>query len=397
MDFPNAILRFARISSVNMAVSKAAPRLEREALQTVLGELEAQNISLGKLVEDDDFARTILHGKANHTYAFKTVGQDGKPAEFILSVSRTPQGAKSYDAVNRLQHHLHANGVRVPEPIGRSGTYPGSEQSYMVTRFIHGVQPRITELTEAQMENLGREVAHAHTQTQHLRPEDFIVPHAEKTTRTLGAHMGRVAKATHLVSDYGRTRNEWPVKDMARAAGEKAWRYVTGKTGKLPTGFVHSDLHPENLIFSGVNNAEVDLLDWGNFKHERPLLHDVINALIRSAKKGTAHAGPVFDPQKAAAFLRGYDSVRPLTSLEVELLPKMLFEKACARSYLEMRQFENGELIAGYDKIMHPSELAGQLHEYRDAAHDMSWIEEGLTARQHRVPPSSPSGVGHRL
>jgi homoserine kinase type II len=79
-------------------------------------------------------------------------------------------------------------------------------------------------------------------------------------------------------------------------------------TDKLPSGFIHGDLHTENMIFKG--DTIVAILDFET-AYRGPYLHDLGLTMLDTCFK----AGKL-SKQRMSQLLRGYESVRKLAALE---------------------------------------------------------------------------------
>ncbi len=84
----------------------------------------------------------------------------------------------------------------------------------------------------------------------------------------------------------------------------------------LPTGAIHADYFPDNILFEeGTVSAVIDFY----FGCTGPLVYDLAVAL--SAWGFDAEGRPM--PHALAAFQRGYEAVRPLNEAERAALPRL--------------------------------------------------------------------------
>ncbi len=103
-------------------------------------------------------------------------------------------------------------------------------------------------------------------------------------------------------------------------------------SGELPHGLIHADLFPENILFS--KNKLSGILDF-EAAGSGAFLFDIGVTL-----HACCHPGSKFDLPRARAFLKGYESVRPLTKSEKSHLLYYLDESAMRFLLTRLRDFE---------------------------------------------------------
>lgn len=101
----------------------------------------------------------------------------------------------------------------------------------------------------------------------------------------------------------------------------------------LPRGVIHGDYFRDNVLWD--DEGEPGVIDF-YFACDDALLYDVAIAVNDWCQDGR-HA---LDPERAGAFLAGYDRLRPLTDLERELWPVML-RRAALRTWLGRLEYEH--------------------------------------------------------
>lgn len=94
----------------------------------------------------------------------------------------------------------------------------------------------------------------------------------------------------------------------------------------MPRGVIHGDLFRDNVLWD--DEGEGGVIDF-YFACDDALLYDVAIAV----NDWCADPLHTLDPERTAAFLAGYDRLRPLTDLERELWPVML-RRAALRTWL---------------------------------------------------------------
>jgi homoserine kinase type II len=94
----------------------------------------------------------------------------------------------------------------------------------------------------------------------------------------------------------------------------------------LPQGIIHGDLFHDNVLWD--DNGHGGVIDF-YFACDDVLLYDVAIAV----NDWCTHADATLDPVRTHAFIKGYESLRPLEALERELWPVML-RRAALRTWL---------------------------------------------------------------
>jgi homoserine kinase type II len=106
----------------------------------------------------------------------------------------------------------------------------------------------------------------------------------------------------------------------------------------LPKGVIHGDLFRDNVLWDDEGNGGV--IDF-YFACDDALLYDVAIAVNDWCTDPMA----TLDPERAEAFLAGYDAHRPLTELERELWPVML-RRAALRTWLGRLEYTHFPVAA---------------------------------------------------
>jgi homoserine kinase type II len=181
------------------------------------------------------------------------------------------------------------------------------------------------------------------------RTEDQIGP---EEARSIGALLGRLHRATetfrrgragiytlsHIGERIARLRAEPRVPDgTVEYLQREAERLRARRASGLPTWVGHSDLFPDNVLFSRCARRRHEVAWILDLEQAAtiPLIYDVAVALLSFCAPASrlpspgpgpgedgpavsdAHRGPML-AERAAALLAGYNEVRPLTSAERE-------------------------------------------------------------------------------
>ena len=211
-----------------------------------------------------------------------------------------------------LMDHLAGKGLSCPVPIKKDD---GSTLGHLAGRpaavisFLEGMWPRRPDPRHCSA--LGKAMAHFH-----LDGADFTL-HRDNAL-SVGAW-----RPLWMQSASGADTVQPGLTDEIEAelaTLEEAW-----PTG-LPAGVIHADLFPDNVFFLGDRLS--GLIDF-YFACNDLFAYDVaicINAWCFE-RDGS------FNATKAMTLLEGYESVRPLTSEEIEAMP-MLARGAALRFFL---------------------------------------------------------------
>lgn len=238
----------------------------------------------------------ITEGWENTNYRLET-----DKGRFVLTLYEH-LGDQTLPFILGLAGHLADAGLPVPRPVRRrdgrvQGTLAGRPAS--VVRFLDGRWPR--EPSPAQCREGGRVLAWFHQAAAGFprAPENVAGPKAwlEWFTRVKSrADSVAVGLEEEIDAELADVSARWPVG--------------------LPRGVIHGDLFPDNTLFEGENIT--GLIDFSLACREA-WLFDV--AVCVNAWGFEAQGR--FRPERARAFLDGYNVVRPFTGEEAQALPVM--------------------------------------------------------------------------
>lgn len=267
-------------------------QISAEALGALIGEYD-----VGALVS----AKGIAEGVQNSNFLIDTTGADGKGARYILTVYESQVVVNDLGFFLGLLDHLSAAGCPVPRTIhDRSGAsfraFRG--KALALIEFLPGVS--LDQPTPAQARSVGSALAQLH-----LAAASF----ADQRANDLGP--GGWRRLTDACAgDFGAMDPGLGSLVQAElAALEAGW-----PTG-LPTGAIHADLFPDNVLMLG--DSVTGLIDF-YFACTDMFAYDVA---ITHAAWCFASDGTGFDPAISAALLEGYEAVRPLSADEHAALP----------------------------------------------------------------------------
>lgn len=246
-----------------------------------------------------------------------------------------------------LMDHLSAKGLICPEPVkGRDGealrTLCGRPAA--VVTFLEGVSVR--RPTALHCAALGRALAELHEAGR-----DFGVRRPNALS----------APGWRPLADAARGRSSAVAPGLdEEIEAELAFLEFSFAALELPTGVIHADLFPNNVLFLG--EALSGLIDF-YFACDDALAYDVAVCLNAWCFEPDLS----FNMTKARALLAAYADVRPLSEAEVEALP-MLARGAAIRFLLtrlvDWLDTPPGALV----KKLDPLEYLKKLRFFRQAA-----------------------------
>lgn len=203
----------------------------------------------------------------------------------------------------RLMKQLAANDLSCPDVMQRN------DNSLLFT--AHGKQGCIVsclkgrtldELNEAQLKASGKTLAQLH-----LAGADF----SERRENPTG--MAWLAETIEAVSE--KTAVTYGVETAAMLKEELAFQQSCAWDA-LPRGVIHGDLFVDNILFDG--DAVSGIIDF-YYAHDAAYAMDIAISINAQAILLGDH-----DETRIAAFMAGYQSLRPLEEDEREALPLLL-------------------------------------------------------------------------
>jgi homoserine kinase type II len=258
---------------------------------------------------------------------------------FVLRISENLSLAQ-VRAEQRLLGRLRQAGLPfdVPEPVATADGMtvidtPAGPAT--LARRLPGVRPDLE--SEAALERFGRAVGLLSVALARVPPEDapqdwrggpFPVPIAGANGQDPWSELGTAGVSGAQVA-------------LLAGAARRYARWWAGAVGTLPVQVVHGDLAASNVLADPDTGQVTALLDFeiagADFR-----VQDFLVALSQSG----ALDSPRWRP-RAAAFLRGYTPVRPLTAPEVEALPELLLSRSVGSVLWRAGRWRRGQAQPG--------------------------------------------------
>lgn len=241
----------------------------------------------------------ILEGIENTNYRL-----DAGAGRFVLTLFEGRTEASALPFCLGLGAHLADHGLPSPRPIAdRSGAWLGrlNDRPAALLEWLPGDWPRAP--TEGQTFAAGVMLARLH-----LAGRDY--PHRRPNP------MGRPAWERLIARCEGATGDRRVLLDRLSAALAALVALGDPIDPDLPSGAIHADYFPDNVLF--VDEAVTGVIDL-YFACTGPFAYDLAIALNAWGFDG--EGAP--DPAALAAFRAGYATVRRLTAAEDAALPRL--------------------------------------------------------------------------
>lgn len=259
-------------------------------------------------------AKGIAEGVSNSNWIVETSGSDdpGAPdgTRFILTMYERRIDLDDLPFFLGLLDHLSDSGLPVPRTIhGKDGAAWRmlDGKAVALIEFLPGVS--VDTPTPTQAQHVGRALAQMHqasldfdmSRRNHLDPEES----ARVLAACDRAALAEIDPSLPAIVDEARDiAARWPAD--------------------LPRAIIHSDLFPDNVLLTGEKVS--GFIDF-YFACEDAMAYDLA---VTHAAWSFADEGRSFSPDVGHALIRGYESVRELSSDERAALP-LLAEGACMR------------------------------------------------------------------
>jgi homoserine kinase type II len=239
----------------------------------------------------------IAEGVENTNYRLETGG-----ARHVLTLFEARTDAGSLPFCLGLTDHLAARGYPAPRPVRRrDGNWVGTlnGRPAAVIEWLAGAWLRDPSTSEV-------EAAGALLARLHLAAADFAV----SRENPVGPDAWRALADRCATAATGEDRAILDEVEAILARLGDPW------TDDLPTGAIHADYFPDNVLFE--DGAVSGVIDF-YFGCTGALAYDLAIALSAWGFDGAG--API--PGAVDAFRRGYESVRPLTPPEAAALPRL--------------------------------------------------------------------------
>ena len=201
-----------------------------------------------------------------------------------------------------LMAHLAAHGIRCPQPVAtRAGDVLGTlaGRPAAIIDFLEGMWPRRPNV--AHCAAIGEALARLH-----LAGGDFAMTRPNALS----------VAGWRPLFDVAASRADQVQPGLREFLGAELDHLEAGWPQDLPRGVIHADLFPNNVFF--IKDKLSGLIDF-YFACTDAFAYDLAICL----NSWCFEADASFNLTKGQALLAGYESVRPLTTAEVEALPQL--------------------------------------------------------------------------
>ncbi|HXH72805.1 MAG TPA: homoserine kinase [Mariprofundaceae bacterium] len=266
--------------------------LSRNDFETILADYE-----LGKLRG----FQGIAAGIENSNFFIDTQGEQGSGRYVLTIFERMEPSELPY--FMRLMKHLSHHGLVCPDVmVRRDGSLLFDVHGKLgcIVSCLSG--KTLDALNPAQLVAAGHVLAELHA-----AGADF----PERRPSPTG-YDWLTARATAMQADV---EKRYGIAAASLLADELAWQGRQKLEG-LPSGVIHGDLFVDNILFEG--DAVSGVIDF-YYAHDAAYAMDIAISLNALAVHLSAD-----DTARMAAFLAGYETVRPLTEVEKAALPALL-------------------------------------------------------------------------
>lgn len=314
-------------------------QLGAEQLSALIAEFD-----VGELV----MAKGIAEGVSNSNWLIETTGRDNQAARFILTMYEFRIELEDLPFFLSLLDHLAAKGCPVPRTIhDRSGALYRmiGNKAVALIEFLPGVS--VSQPTPGQARAVGSALAQLH-----LAAADF------PGSRANGMGLAEWQRLAAACGAEGLARIDPALPELV---GRELEVLTREWPTDLPRSVIHADLFTDNVLMLG--NRVSALIDF-YFACTDITAYDVA---VTHAEWCFDPSGQRFDPALSAAFLAGYDAVRPLSANERAALP--VLARGAALRFVMSRAWDwlntpPGALVTPKD----PMAFARRLQFYADPA-----------------------------
>lgn len=241
-----------------------------------------QDYALGHFIS----LQGIAQGVTNSNYFLTT-----EQGRFVLTIFEALR-QDELPFFLKLKQHLSQEGVACPAPIARKDGQLDSQLMGKPACLVSCLQGRDTAVPDsAQCRNTGAMLA-----KMHLAGQSFP---------------GHMPNPRHQAWWQAESARLLPCLDSedAKLLQDEITYLANHTDHHLPHGIIHADLFKDNVLLSGSQVA--GFIDF-YYACEGSFIYDLSIAINDWARRADNH----LDPELAAAFLQGYQSVRPLSEAE---------------------------------------------------------------------------------
>lgn len=251
----------------------------------------------------------IAEGVENTNYRLDTV-QAGRERRFVLTLFEGRTDAASLPFCLGLTAHLAGRGFPCPMPVeDRAGRWLGRLNGRAAAVIEWKTGAWLRRPSPADQAAAGATLARLH-----LAAADFPLRRANPVGPAAWRRLAdRCAEGVARASDTDRAL----LKQVEGALDRLGDPFgAPGLGAGLPGGAIHADYFPDNVLFeSGAVSAVIDFY----FGCDGAFAYDLAIALSAWGFDAEGRA----DAPALAAFLRGYEAVRPLGAAERAALPRL--------------------------------------------------------------------------
>lgn len=287
---------------------------------------------------------TLSGGFRRSTYKLTT-----DQGSFVVSVGRP--GAPISQQAHDLQIYLYEKGAPVAKPVGNIGTLSSGHQ-FQIVEFIagkNGISSPSESFTQQDMEAFGKAIAKIHALSERYFKEKHVDPDHQGASWRRANELLRMVRVAEdfAVKKWLREGSSIPAsiirmtKELRQTATELPVR-------KFRSGITHRDTHLGNMIIT--DKGQVKIIDLESIGRGIPL-QDIAFSMLWIAMRAQKEADKLhvsFDNEKAKAFLKGYESVKPLSPEEKQ----NIFE------FIKIQAMSNATVsqMGGFNKEMTPDD-----------------------------------------
>lgn len=254
----------------------------------------------------------IVKGVENTNYELNCTS-----GKYILTLFEKRVAVGNLPFYFNLHQHLAAKGIACPEVIARRDNNCISQfcgRKAVIISFLSGQEPG--EYSARRCKAVGRLVAE-----MHLAVADFA--------ETIENNFSVAGWRSLWQSSLEKVRNHWPAAidfiERELSFLEENW------PSNLPSGIIHADIFPDNLLFTG--DQITGVIDF-YFACYDMFSYEIAICLTAWCFNGDN----VYDSVRSQAFLKGYQERRPLTLQEKAALPILL--RGSAMRFLQTRLYD---------------------------------------------------------
>lgn len=250
----------------------------------------------------------IAEGVENTNYRLDTV-KDGAARRFVLTLFEGRTDAASLPFCLGLTAHLARRGFACPMPVAdRAGQWLGRLNGRAAAVIEWKTGAWLRDPTEADQAAAGAVLARLH-----LQAADFALHRVNPVGPAVWRRLAdRCAEGLDRASDQDKALLKQVETTLARLGDP----FADHPGGDLPSGAIHADYFPDNVLFEG--DAVSAVIDF-YFGCDGAFAYDLAIALSAWGFDAEGRAMP----KALEAFQRGYEAVRPLIPAERAALPRL--------------------------------------------------------------------------